>query len=179
MKEAKLVIDALENDHHEHELLTFVVDTSEAFHRTGGERNKEISTLAKISGFNDYPMGLIDSSNKTQEKSIEEEEEAITPMDFTWNLSYDSEDGFAFVDREPLQSSYPTPIHTFNNVFVDDEEFLGFNFQQENHLQEEENCNLGVGDEAEINRHWSCRVYRELVYPPKVHNQKSENAIVT
>ncbi|CAH1416991.1 unnamed protein product [Lactuca virosa] len=95
-------------------------------------------------------------------------------MDFTWNPSYDSRDGFAFVDREPLQSSYPTLIHTFNNAFVDDEEFLGFNFQQENHLQEEENCNLGVGDEVEINRRWSCRVYRELVRPPKVHNQKSE-----
>ncbi|XP_023743898.1 transcription factor PCF6 [Lactuca sativa] len=142
MKEAKPVIDALENDHHAHELLTSVVDTSEAFHRTGGERNQEISTLAKISGFDDYPMGLIDSRNKNQEKSIEEEEEVITPMDFTWNPSYDSGDGFAFVDREPLQSSYPTLIHTFNNAFVDDEEFLGFNFQQENHLQEEENCNL-------------------------------------
>ncbi|KAI3495340.1 hypothetical protein L1887_37651 [Cichorium endivia] len=138
MKEAKPAIDALEDDHRDHDLLTTVLDTSEAFRRTDGEPNDQISTHAQISGFEDYPLGLIDSGNKSGENLSEE----ITPMDFTWNPSYYPGDGFGFVDREPLQSSYPTIIRSFNNEFVDDEAFLGFNFQQENQLEREESCNL-------------------------------------
>lgn len=112
MKEAKSAIDALE--------------TSEP---TPGEHSKQHTLIDhnQINSFNDY------------ENPIEE----VCPMDFTWNSSYDSGDGFAFVDREPLQSSYhPTIIHTFDNDFVGDETFSGFDFQQESKLEEDEICNL-------------------------------------
>ncbi|KVH89499.1 uncharacterized protein LOC112526960 [Cynara cardunculus var. scolymus] len=139
MKEAKTAIDALNNGHHDHDLLTTFLNTSAAFHRTSGERNQQVSTHNQIGSFNNYPLEFISSRNKRHENPIEE---LIIPMDFTWNPSYKPGDGFAVVDREPLQSSSPATIQTFNNEFVDDESFLGFDFQQENHLQEEENRNL-------------------------------------
>ncbi|KAI3680769.1 hypothetical protein L6452_35545 [Arctium lappa] len=139
MKEAKTAIDALDNGRHDHDLLTTILNTSAAFHRTPGERNQHVSIHDQIRGFDNYPLEVIGSRNKRHENPIEE---LIIPMDFTWNPSYGYGEGFTVVDREPLQSSSRAMIQTFNDEFVDDESFMGFDFQQENRVEEEENCNL-------------------------------------
>nr|QOH99219.1 cincinnata [Gerbera hybrid cultivar] len=121
MKEAKSAIDALDAHHHHHELLTTFLNTSAAFHRTPGDRNQQSPCHNQIGGFNNCPI------------------EEVTPMDFPWSYPiYDPGEGFEFVDREPLQSSFPPIVHTFNNEFVDDEALLGFHFEQENRVEEEE-----------------------------------------
>ncbi|KAI3765328.1 hypothetical protein L2E82_15358 [Cichorium intybus] len=52
MKEVKPAIDALEDDHRDHDLLTTVLDTSKAFRGTDREPNEHISTHAQISPCN-------------------------------------------------------------------------------------------------------------------------------
>ncbi|KAJ9536091.1 hypothetical protein OSB04_un000729 [Centaurea solstitialis] len=137
MREAKTAIDALENENrrHDHDLLATILNSSAAFHRTPGERNLHGSIHDQIGGFNDYPFEVTGSRNKPIG------EELVIPMDLTWNPS--GYEGFV-VDREPLQSSSSATIQRLiNNEFVvEDESFMGFDFQQENRIEEEENCDL-------------------------------------
>ncbi|KAI3510445.1 hypothetical protein L1887_17444 [Cichorium endivia] len=155
MKEAKSAIDVLNADEYRRlqalvlpDTATYVFNPSEVFHRTPGDRNEHNLNQAPTNGFNDYPFEIISSRKRceAQEENgipvaqdISFSSSAISPQ-LTWNTDYNAGEGFEFINREPLQSNFhPSIDHSPNNEFTNHNDgLLGFSFEQEIHVQEEE-----------------------------------------
>ncbi|XP_076912567.1 transcription factor TCP13-like [Bidens hawaiensis] len=103
MKEAKAAIDVLNGDqyHHLHDLLlpdtaNCVFNLSQAFHRTSGVPNQQ--NMIQDQDANLIP--IVQDSNVPLSTSIRQ---------FSWNANYNEAEGFEFVNREPIQSSFHHP----------------------------------------------------------------------
>ncbi|MFS7988416.1 putative transcription factor TCP family [Helianthus anomalus] len=123
MKEAKAAIDVLNGDqyHHFHELLVpdatnSIFNVSAAFHRTPGVLVQQNLNQDQIYGF-----------NKSQ----------FVGNPIHWNPDYNESEGFEFVNREPLQSSFHTQVADDVN---NNESYglLGVSFDPEIQVQEAE-----------------------------------------
>ncbi|KAI3510428.1 hypothetical protein L1887_17410 [Cichorium endivia] len=150
MKEAKVAIDALDaghqDDHQEYPVpaTTAIFSPSVTFHQKPYDENQENSNRDQTSSFSNHAFGLMNSINRCpQEMNFFLASEA--PLDVTWNPNYHRGEGYAFVNREPIQSTLPRPVaHASNNAFVNDNELLESCFQQETQVQEEEKNNIVV-----------------------------------